>query len=168
MEIIICTILLFILLPFASLAPRHPTRNRDFWRIKKAISLKKTDRFLEIWCGNAKVSLFLAKEYPDNKIIWIEFSLIMYTISRIKVFYSGLKNIKIIYGNALKVDFSKYDVVYVYGMPETMTKKLFPKLKEKVNKDFSLVSYCFPMKNDFFKEAVYAEKNRNSIYEYKL
>jgi hypothetical protein len=53
-------------------------------------------------------------------------------------------------------------------MPETLKKKLFPKLKEKVNKNFRLISYCFPMKNDFFKEAIYAEKNRNSIYEYRL
>ena len=91
----------------------------------------------------------------------------MYIISRIKVHLSGQKNIKIVYGNALKIDFSKYSVVYIFGMPETMTKKLFPKLKKKVNKDFRLISYCFPMKNDFFEEKIYSEKNRNSIYEYK-
>jgi hypothetical protein len=66
------------------------------------------------------------------------------------------------------VDFSKYDVVYVYGMPETLTKKLFPRLKERVGEKFRLISYCFPMKNDFFEEKIYSEKNRNSIYEYKL
>jgi 16S rRNA A1518/A1519 N6-dimethyltransferase RsmA/KsgA/DIM1 with predicted DNA glycosylase/AP lyase activity len=160
--------LLFILLPFMSLAPWYPTRDRDFWRIKKAISLQPTDNFLEVWCGTAKVSLFLGKEYPSNQITWIEFSLIMYIISRIKVHISGLKNVTILYWNALKVDFSKYDVVYVFGMPETLRKKLFPKLKQKVNNNFRLISYCFPMKNDFFEEKIYSIENRNSIYEYRL
>jgi predicted RNA methylase len=92
----------------------------------------------------------------------------MYTWSKIRVYLSGQKNIKIIYGNALKTDFWAYDVVYIFWMPDTLVKKLLPRLQETVKENFRLVSYCFQMKNGFFDEKVYKKEKKNNIYEYRV
>ncbi len=153
---------------FVSLAPWIPTKRNDLRRVNDIIKLKSWEKFLEMWCWTAKVSLFIAKNNPDAYITWIELSLFFYVISKVRIFFSWLDNIKIIYGNALKLDLEKYDVLYVFGLPETITNKLFPKINSVKNKNFRLVSYCFKMTNDYFKEIKYKPENRFAIYEYKL
>ena len=111
MENIIFIILLIWFFSFFSLAPFVPTRNKDLERVAKIAWLKENETFLEIWCGMVKVSIFMVKYYPNNSIVWIEFSPFLYIISKIKAFFSWQKNIKIIYGNALKLNFSEYDIL---------------------------------------------------------
>lgn len=81
---------------------------------------------------------------------------------------SGLENIEILYGNALQLDLSLFDVIYVFGMPKTVTEKLFPKIEKIRNQNFRCISYCFKMTNDFFEETKHKMEKRNSIYEYRL
>nr|MDD3720321.1 methyltransferase domain-containing protein [Candidatus Gracilibacteria bacterium] len=162
-------IVLLSLFSFLSLAPFVPTKNSDLIRLLKIINLKKGEKFLEIGCGTGKVSLFFAKNFPQNEIVGIELSPLFYIISKIKVFFSGLKNIKIVYGNAMKLDFSKFDIFYVFGLPETVTNKLSPKLEREMKDTSRFYSYCFKMSNDKFDEVRHKESSvLNSIYEYKI
>jgi len=160
----------FIISVFAwfSLAPWVPTRSRDLDRIHELISLKKNHKFLEIWCGNARVSLYLAQHNPDSTITWIEFSPLMYIISLVRAKYSKLKNIEIIYWNALNRDLSSYDVLYVFWLPETVTQKIFPKLKKEMKSTAIFYSYCFKMTNNYFSEIKHKPSPQvNAIYEYR-
>jgi hypothetical protein len=50
------------------------------------------------------------------------------------------------------MNLEQYDVIYVFGLPETVTKKVFPIIKNIKNKNFRLISYCFKMTNNHFKE----------------
>lgn len=162
-------IVLLSLFSFLSLAPFVPTKNSDLIRLLKIINLKKWEKFLEIGCGTGKVSLFFAKNFPQNEIVWIELSPLFYIISKIKVFFSGLKNIKIVYWNAMKLDFSKFDIFYVFWLPETVTNKLSPKLEREMKDTSRFYSYCFKMSNDKFDEVRHKESSvLNSIYEYKI
>ena len=162
-------ILFFIsVFSFISLAPRVPTRNKDLKRINDIIKLKPWEKFLEIWCGTAKVSIFIAIQNPKSEILWIELSPFLFLVSYLKVKISKQKNIKIIYGNALKIDFKDYDILYVFWLPETIKNKLFSKLKNEMKKTASFVSYCFKMENDYFIEEKYKPLKENSIYVYKI
>jgi len=168
LEFIIYIIFIISVFSFISLAPWIPTRWDDLERLNDILKLQKWEKFLEMWCWNAKVSFYLAKNNPETSIVWIELSPFFYIISKIRVYFSGIKNMNIIYGNALNLDLSEFDVIYVFWLPETVTKKVFPKLSKINNKNFRFISYCFKMTNDYFKEKKYKPSQKYAIYEYKL
>lgn len=166
--LIFYTVFIISVLSFLSLAPWVPTRKQDLERINNVVKLKKWENFLEIWCGTARVSIFIAKHNPESQVIWIELSPFLYLVSKIKVSFSRLNNIEIIYWNALKIYYSKYDVLYVFWLPETLKNKLFSKLKSEMKKWSRFVSYCFKMENDYFIEEKHKKDKQNNIYEYKV
>lgn len=167
-EIIIFLCIIVSVFSFFSLAPWFPTDTKDIERIFDVIKLKKGEHLLEMGCGTASVSLALARHHPDAHIVGIELSPFFYLISKIRGKISGLENIEILYGNALHLDLSVFDVIYVFGMPKTVTEKLFPKISQVKNQNFRCISYCFKMTNDFFEETKHKIEKRNSIYEYRL
>lgn len=153
---------------FFSLAPFVPTRNRDLERVAKIAWLQENETFLEIWCWTAKVSIFIAKFYPNNTIVGIEFSPFLYILSKIKAFFSWQKNIKILYGNALKLDFSQYDILYIFWTPSSLKEKIIPKFMKEAKENSKLLSYCFSFENSWLNEKKYKEnENELSIFEYK-
>ncbi len=166
---LIMYILFFVLVfSFFSLAPWVPTSKKDLNRIYKIVWLEDGEKFLEIWCGTSVVSLYMAKNKPNSFIVGIELSPVLYIISKIKIFFSWYKNIKIIYGNALKINLAEYNVLYVFGLPDTISNKLFPKILNIDKNNFRLISYCFKMTNNKFIEKKHKIAMRNSIYEYSL
>ena len=168
MLLLVCILVLLSVLSFLSLAPFVPTRSSDLDRIAWFLRLKKWEKFLEIWAGTAKVSIFLGKKFPESQITGIELSPLFYAISKIRVFFFGTKNVEIIFWDALKRDLSQYDVLYVFGLPETITKKLFPKLLKELWEKSRLFSYCFEMTNDIFLQIKHKESiDLLAIYEYK-
>ncbi len=160
-------LLLICIFSFFSLAPWVPTRTSDLKRIHSILKLKKWDKFLEIGCWTAKVSLYLAKNNPEVHITWIELSPLFYSISKAKAYFSWLKNIEIHYWNALQKDFSMFNVLYVFWLPETVTKKIAPKLLEQMTPSSRFFSYCFIMNGPDFQEIQHKESpNVYSLYEY--
>ncbi len=153
---------------FTSLAPWVPTRKNDLKRIDDIIKFKANEKFLEIWCWTAKVTIYIAKNNPNSMIYWIELSPLLYIISRVKVYFSGLKNIQIMYWNALKIDFKNYDVLYIFWLPDTIKNKLFSKLKAEMKANSRFISYCFKMENNYFKEEKNTLEKRNNIYCYTI
>lgn len=168
LELIIFIFFTISVLSFVSLAPWVPTRPSDYKRVNNIVKLKDGERFLEMWCGIGGVSFFLAKNNKNAHITGIELSIFLYLISKIRLFFSPLKNIDIKFWNALKLDLSKYDVLYCFWLPETVTKKVFPKIKNIKNKNFRFISYCFKMTNNYFNETKHKPENKYAIYEYKL
>lgn len=167
-EFIIALIFIISIISFFSLAPWVPTKNSDLKRVDDIVKLLPGERFLEMWCGTARVSIYLAKKYPESHIIGIELSPLFFIISKIKTYFSRAKNIEIIYGNALKKDLSIYDVIYVFWLPETISSQILPLIQANKSKNFRFISYCFKMKNDVFQETKYKTEKNFSIYEYKL
>lgn len=161
---------LFILSVFSffSLAPWCPTRKIDFSRINQVMKLKKWERLLDMWCGDSRVGIYLAQHNPEAHIVGIELSPILYIVSKIRVWFSGLHNIKIIYGNALNLELKSYDVIYIFWLPETVSEKVAPRLKNRVKESMRFISYSFRMTNDFLEEKKYMHKDQSNIYEYTL
>ena len=70
--------------------------------------------------------------------------------------------------NALALDYSKYDVIYAFWMPDTLWKRIAPKLKTELTAWSKFVSYCFSLKSDFLNEVKHKENEWvYAIYEYK-
>lgn len=170
MRLIIVFILALFLwfFSFLSLAPFVPTRNKDLERIAKIANLKPNENFLEVGCGTAKVSLFLAQKYPQNQIIAIEFSPFFYLYSKLKAYFSHQKNFTILYGNALHLNFKNYDVLYLFGTPNSLKEKILPKFITESKATSRLLSYCFCFDKTELKEIKHKESPEMlSIYEYR-
>lgn len=167
-NLIFFIIFVISVLSFISLAPWVPTRKNDLNRVNDIIKLKKWEKFLEMWCWTAKVSIFIAKSNPESFVTWIELSPLFYLISKIRVYFSWLNNIEIKYWNALELDLEKFDVIYVFWLPETVTNKVFPKIKNIKSNNFRFISYCFKMTNNYFREIKHKPENMYAIYEYKI
>lgn len=165
---IITIIIIICVFSFISIAPWMPTRKKDFLRINKIANLKKWKNFIDLWCGTWSLCIFMALNNKDSQIIWIELSPIFYLISKINVIFSKAKNIKIIYWNALKLNYKNYDIIYAFWIPETINKKIFPKIKEEMKKDSRFLSYCFEIKSDDLDITKHKENEKVfSIYEYR-
>lgn len=167
-QIILYILFIISVFSFFSLAPRHPTKKNDLDRINDVISFKNGETFLEMWCWTGLVWLYLAKINPWVSFTLVELSPFFYFISKINLKKSWLKNVQIKYWDALKMDLTKYDIIYVFWLPETISKKIFPKLSKIKNKNFRFISYCFKMTNNYFNETQYKPEKKSSIYEYRL
>lgn len=153
---------------FFSLAPWLPTRLRDLKRIHDIMALGSGAKMLEIWCGNARVSLYMAHHNPNAFITGIELSPLFYIISKIRVHMSGLKNIQIVYWNALHYNISDYDALYVFGLPQTVNQQIAPKLKKEMKSTAVFYSYCFHLEDEDFIHTQHKPDSKNySLHEYK-
>ncbi len=145
---LICFILLLpIALAALSLAPWVPTKKQDLERISQYSDLKPGQIFLEMGCGDGRVCTYIARKNPEAQVIGIELALWLYVYARIKQMITGPKNLKIIFGNALKHDFSVIDVLYVFGLPETVNKKVKTKVIKEMKPGAKLISYIFTIKD---------------------
>ena len=167
-KIIIFSLFIITFMWAFSLAPFVPTRKNDVKRITDIISMKSGERFIEIGCGTARITLAMAKKYPNNQFTWVELWFGLFLISYLKAKFQKLKNVNIIWGNVLKHDFSNYEVLYIFWMPETMTKKLLPKMEKKLKQWARFYSYCMQLReNDIFTEKRIKSKDQElAVYEY--
>ncbi len=161
-------IVLFILIPFAlagtSFAPWVPTRTSDLERVQKIIQAKTAKRFLEFGCGDGRVSHYIAKHNPELHVVGIEFAFPMYVMAKIRQKMSPLPNLTIQLGSGFKKDFSQYDIIYMFGMPDSIAKKIIPKFKEQARPGTRLISYVFSFQDDMWDVQTYAQKDQKSIH----
>ncbi len=144
-HVIAIIILVSIVYAWSSLAPWAPTRIKDLKHVNKVVALKKDDVFLEMGCGNARVCSYIAKNNPEAKVIGIELALIFYLFSRFRAALFGPKNLKIVFGDALKYDLSKVDVIYTYALIKTLNHQIKDKLTREMKPGSRLVSYAFSL-----------------------
>jgi len=161
-------IVLIILVPFAiagtSFAPWVPTNTSDLQRLKKIIKLKKGDRFLEFGCGDARVSHYIAKHNPDIEVLWVEMAFPIYLMAKIRQLFSPQENLTLKLGSGFKQDFSDFDVIYMFGMPDSIAKKILPKFEKEAKKGTRLVSYVFSFKDTKYQTESFEKKWEKSIH----
>jgi trans-aconitate 2-methyltransferase len=74
---------------------------------------RNEDMILEIGCGNALITIELAKLIPDGKIIAVEMSEEMTEQAKLNLLKQNVTNVEIININALDIDFiGKFDIVF--------------------------------------------------------
>lgn len=158
MEYLFSIFILFILLPLAlawkSMAPWVPTRKRDIERLIHILDLKSRDTFFEIGCGDGRVSRAVAKAFPQSRVVWLELAYPVWIVAKVLWFFWGTKNCSVKLWNAFKQNFSDYDVIYVYGMPDKMWAKIVPKFMQEAKKGAKLYSYVFSIPEEFKENVI--------------
>jgi len=124
MEYILSLLFLIIAVPFAiggiSMAPWVPTRKKDITRLLSILKLKPGEKFLEIGCGDGRVSYAVAQSFPKAHIFGIEIAFPMFLLAYTRKITGKQSNYHVSLANAFKQDFNHYDIIYVYGMPDKM------------------------------------------------
>ncbi len=143
-------IALFILIPLCvaglSLAPWVPTRTADLERVNKLANLKPHQVFTELGCGDARVSYYISKNNPQVHIKAFELAYPLFFIAKLKNLFYKQKNIKIYLKNLFHQDLSNTDVIYVFGMRDSLEKEIRKKLDKELKTGSKVISYFFQIK----------------------
>ena len=128
-----------------SFAPFVPTKKRDLERIFQRADLKKGEKVYELGFGDGRFILEAVKRYKV-KGVGIEINPFFYLFVWIKRFFlEDKKNLILKWGNLFKENLSEADVVYFWGMPNTL-EKLKKKLERELKPGTRVISYVFEIK----------------------
>ncbi len=122
---------------------------------------------IDLGSGFGSMLFFLAKKYPTAKIIGYERSPVAYLISKVWIFISRKKHIKVHFQSIYSADISSAAMVFCYLFPNAM-EKLESRLKAVVNERALIVSHTFRIPN--WKpclQSVASNLYRDLIYLYK-
>lgn len=165
-------IVLFLLITFAqagkSLAPWLPAKKQDLQEINASLNLKEGQKFIELGSGDGRVSIYIAQKNPKAGIVGIEYFLPLFIWSYVKSKILGIKNITFIYGDIYKHNVSSYDVIYVFGMIESLNDRLIKKFESELKKSARIISYVFSIQgvqNKSWLHQLESKKERIYIYE---
>lgn len=139
--------------PRFSPIPYFPTNRKDVPLIIKGLALKNNQTIIDLGAGDGVVIFAAAKAGFQKKIntqfIAIEINPILVLILQIKrLFHPNRKNIKIVFGDMLKIDFmnfinfKNFITIYLYISPWLINKVI-----EKFSVNWRIVSYFYPIKN---------------------
>lgn len=125
-------------------APFVPSMDKAIRAMIKLGEFKKTDRVVDIGCGDGKVIRRISKEGVDMAVGY-ELSIPTFLLGRFKTFL-GRGREEIRFGNFWYQDLSKYNVIVCFLLMGAMTdfeKDIWPKLK----KGTRVISNSFKLKN---------------------
>ena len=160
-----------ILLPFVwasvSLAPFVPTRTKDLKRIFKLANLKQGEIFYDLGCGNGKLAIYAARKF-NVKAVGIEAAWPMWLICQWRKLFYRSKNIEFKFGNLFNENLGEADMVYFFGMPDSIKKRLKEKLKQELKPGARVISYAFKVPGWQPQLVDKPSKKSASIYLYKI
>ena len=146
-------------------SPSAP-RKLAFKQIAKLLMPSNTAKtIVDAGCGNGYLLAQLAKEYPQNHFIGIEYNPMLYNYCRHK--YRKLKNLIFLNQDLLTFDYNQADIVYYFGFPQ-LTSALQQKLLQTTKKiDLIALDATFEKLTLIEKESFRFWLTQSYIYHYK-
>ncbi len=174
---IIVIIFLFSSKTFSPI-PYFPSQSVDLPKIIKALNLKNNQTVFDLGAGDGKVIFSAARSSFQRKLntkfIAVEINPVLILILHLRrLFHPNKKNIKIVYGDIFKLNFNSLTrkpvnslTFYLYISPWFL-EKVIENLKLKI-KNFSIVSYMYPLTNKTTFAKASVVKGKNLIFIYNL
>lgn len=151
-------LLLIFLLPVGiaavSMAPWVPTRKKDIERLLGILELQPGENFLEIGCGDGRVSWAIAKKFPEAHVQGIEMAFPIFFLALMRKYILWVNNMSVRLADAFKEDFWSYDAIYVYGMPDKMWAKIIPQFMDQAKEWAKLYSYVFSIPEEYSDKTI--------------
>ena len=115
--------------------------------VKKMVELanpKPNELLIDLGCGDGRIIRYASKEY-GCKSIGIEINPLLIDYANKKIIEEKLNNVKIIYGNLFKYDFSKANILTLY-LTSKAIEILKPKLMQMLLNGSRIICHDFPIK----------------------
>lgn len=149
-------------------APFVPSSNKIVNSILQEIKLKDQMCVYDLGCGDGR---FLIEASKKAKIIGegYELTLVVWLLAKLRVLFSGKKNIHIHLNTYMKADLSRADVVFVYLLPKAI-KKLTDKFEKEMKKGSLVISHAFQVAGLETKliTTLQASEKSAKVYIYKM
>ena len=142
LSLFILLILITIVLSFSSLAPWVPIRKRDLPRVKQLADLKKGQVFYDLGCGDGRAVQYIV-HHTEARAIGIELAFPLIVISLIRSLLRPNKRAIYLWKNALSHSLRDADVIFLFGMPNSLKNKVKQKLERELKPGAKVISYCF-------------------------
>lgn len=139
-------------------APYYPSNGKVVKQILEILKKYPGAKIAELGAGEGRIAVPLVK--AGFKVTAIEINPLLTVIMRVRKLIGGLKNLEVINGNIFKQDYSQYDVIVMYLLPQLMY-KLEPVLYSRLTKKAIIISNTFKFKQhqpDEVYEKVYVYK----------
>lgn len=121
-------------------APFVPVQDHALSVIINELELNDESVFIDIGCGNAKVLVAASRQFPNTKMIGIEYSIIPYLLALWNT--RTIPTISIVRNNLFAYDFSRATHLYAYLFPNMMP-QLYRHLSDQVAPGTMLISCDF-------------------------
>jgi cyclopropane fatty-acyl-phospholipid synthase-like methyltransferase len=144
-----------------------PTRKKDLARIVDLAQLKPGEVFYELGCGGGGVAAFVAKN-TEAKVIGLEIALPFYLLAKLRQLLNKRDNLQIKYKNLFSCKLTNVDLVYIFGMPGKLAKKLKTKFKTELTPGARIISYTFPIPGWTPSKVSKPSEKDLSIYLYQI
>lgn len=125
-----------------SYAPWVPSRKRDFSRIFKLAALRPGEVFYDLGCGDGRV-VFAASRLYQARAMGFEYSIPLFVVCKLRQVLNWNGGASFKFKNLYRADLSQADVLYCFGVPETLRNNLLPKLKAQAKPGARVISYGF-------------------------
>lgn len=125
-------------------APYVPTNMKEIELILKEARLKKGQRFIELGCGDGRVTCMAVKKYGVRGL-GIDINPTFVYLSRLKAWLQKIEQVEFRVQNVFDVSIKDFHIIYMFLMPEMIT-SLKDKLKT-VEKGTMIISHGFKIKD---------------------
>lgn len=146
--------------------PSFPVTWRAMHHILEQHAAEQPLRVLDIGSGLGDVSLFLARQRPQDQIDGIEIAPLPWLVSAIRTTFSGGRT-KFILGDYRQTDFAQLDVVFAYLSPAVMA-DVWQKVSSEMRPGSLFVSSEFPVADVTAGRIIYPSPNSPALYVYTL
>lgn len=134
------------------------------------VGLKGNEKVIDVGSGWGTIVFFLAKNFPKLNITGIEIHPVLHFIAWLRsIFFRKSTKIRLIRGDAAKISYSSYDVVFLFMLSPFVDGVLVPKIEKELSVGSKVVSYVFRMNSPLFSEKqvrIPGHGWKNTVYLY--
>lgn len=154
--------IIFFSTPLFSRIPFVPCRKKVLNKIVDTLKLQDNSVLYDLGCGDGRILFSVAKKNKNISCIGVEIAPFPYLLAKIKKFFSGSKNVTILYGNLFKTDISPATHIFLYLFPKILD-ELLPKFEKELKPGTRIVSCDFQFSKREPNEIVEIESRKWQI-----
>lgn len=122
-------------------SPYVPTKAKEIEKILKGSNAKAGKLFFELGCGDGRIARYAASHFK-LKALGVDVNPFLIWYARFLTRLQKLKNVTFIRKNIFDTDLRQADIVYLFLMPELIS-KLVPKMEKEIKKSAVVISHGF-------------------------